>query len=79
MTFSVHGYELRSDVMRAVWAKGWAEGWAKGHAEALLTVLERLGVAVPDKIRDQVLGCTDLAQLETWLTNAATVGDIVRC
>jgi hypothetical protein len=75
MTFSVHGYELRSDVMRAVWA----EGWAKGHAKALLIVLERLGVAVPDKIRDQVLACIDLAQLETWLTNAATVGDIVRC
>ncbi|MFL6075421.1 MAG: hypothetical protein ACJ73S_18680 [Mycobacteriales bacterium] len=79
----MNGRELRSDVMRAAWAegraKGRAKGEAKGWAKALLIVLKGRGVAVPDEVRDQVLGCEDLAQLETWLVNAATVGDIVGC
>lgn len=71
MTCTVQRYEFRSDVMRAAEASGWAK--------ALLIVLKGRGTAVPAKIRDQVASCTDLDQLETWLVNAAVVGDIVRC
>ena len=74
---------FRSEVMRGAWAEGRAEGKVEGKAEgeagSILRVLERRGVAVPDEVRDQILGCTDLAQLENWLDSAATVGDIVRC
>jgi hypothetical protein len=77
MTASMRDCRFRSDVMRAAWAEGFAEGLAGGQAKAILRVLERRGVAVPDEVRHQVRRCTDLAQLETWLVNAVTVEDVV--
>jgi hypothetical protein len=67
---------FRSDVMRGAWA----EGEAKGKADSILRVLVRRGVAVPDEVRDQILGCTDLVQLEAWLdraVTATTVDDVI--
>jgi hypothetical protein len=31
---------------------------------------------VPDDFRDEILGCTDMAQLDTWLLRAATASTI---
>ena len=52
-----------------------------GEAQAVLTVLDARGVAVPEAIREQILACTDLTQLDTWLrcaVTAATAEDVIR-
>jgi hypothetical protein len=46
----------------------------------VLTVLEARGVSVPEEIRDEILGCADLPQLDTWLRRASaatTIEDVV--
>ena len=52
------------------------KGEAKGKAEAMqhgvLRVLAARGIDVPDEMRDRVLACGDVRQLELWLTRAAT-------
>jgi hypothetical protein len=81
-------YEFRSELLRNVLARGKAEGEAqgevrgeaRGEARAILTVLDGRGVAVPDDIRDQVLGCADTSQLDIWLrraVTATTVDDVI--
>jgi hypothetical protein len=70
------GNEYRSELFRKLVAEGKAKGKAEGKAEgeslAVLTVLEARGVPVPEAVREQILACTDLAQLDTWLRRAAT-------
>jgi hypothetical protein len=61
-------YEYRSELLR----ENHARGEALGEARAILTVLDRRGVAVPDDVRDRVLECTDTGQLGTWLDRAIT-------
>ncbi|GLH95660.1 hypothetical protein [Phytohabitans aurantiacus] len=73
-------YEFKSDFARHYVGLGKAEGKAEGEARAVLTVLEGRGVAVPDDVREQILGCTDLDQLDTWLRragNATTIDDVI--
>lgn len=53
-------------------AKGRAEGRAEGEAGMLLRVLAARGFDVPDHVRERVLSCTDLGQLESWGDRAAT-------
>jgi predicted transposase YdaD len=53
-------------------AKGKAEGKAEGEARAVVTVLETRGIAVPATVRELILACTDLGQLDTWLRRALT-------
>jgi hypothetical protein len=53
-------------------AKGKAEGESKGKADALLAVLTARGVAVPEGVRQKILGCRDLAMLDRLLVQAAT-------
>jgi hypothetical protein len=38
----------------------------------VLTVLDARGVHVPEGIREQILACTDLTRLGTWLRRAVT-------
>jgi hypothetical protein len=38
----------------------------------VLTVLDARGIAVSHAVRDQILACTDLDQLDIWLRRAAT-------
>jgi hypothetical protein len=64
--------EYRSELFRALDARARAEGEAHGESKAVLTVLEARGVHVPDAIREQILACTDLTQLDTWLRRVAT-------
>jgi hypothetical protein len=49
-----------------------ARGKAQGEGQAVLTVLDARGVQVPEAIREQILACTDLAELDTWLRRALT-------
>jgi hypothetical protein len=54
-------------------AKGKAEGKAEGEAQAVLTVLEARGIAVPAEVREQILGCIDLVKLDICLRRALVV------
>lgn len=54
-------------------AEGIAEGKAEGEAEAILLVLQARGLEVTAEDRARIASCTDLAQLTTWVTRAATV------
>lgn len=53
-------------------AEGEAKGKAEGEAQAVLLVLEARGIPAPDEVREQILACTDLAKLDTWLRRAVT-------
>ncbi|MER6948238.1 hypothetical protein ABT294_29850 [Nonomuraea sp. NPDC000554] len=57
-------------------AEGKVEGKVEGRAEeaarSVLLVLAARGFDVPDDARARITTCTDVAQLETWLTRAAT-------
>jgi hypothetical protein len=72
--------EYRSELLREVDARGKARGEALGEARgeargegrAVLTVLDARGIPMPDAIREQILACTDLTQLDTWLRRAVT-------
>jgi hypothetical protein len=66
----------RDDFIDGLLDQGRAEGEAKGEAKMLLRVLAARGVTVPNDIRDQVLGCTDTAQLEAWADRAATASSL---
>jgi hypothetical protein len=41
-----------------------------------LQVLAARGIKPPDKVRGQVLACTDIAQLDAWGSKAATAKTI---
>ncbi|MDG4828208.1 hypothetical protein O7627_02675 [Solwaraspora sp. WMMD1047] len=47
-------------------------GVLQGTAGSVLIVLDVRGVPVPEAIREQMLACTDLDQLNTWLKRAVT-------
>ncbi|MEQ4303811.1 hypothetical protein ABNF97_20930 [Plantactinospora sp. B6F1] len=66
------GSEFRSELLREVDAHGEARGEARGEGRAVLTVLETRGVPVSEAVREQILTCTDLAQLDIWLRRAVT-------
>ncbi|WP_327589066.1 hypothetical protein OHA25_20155 [Nonomuraea sp. NBC_00507] len=52
------------------------EGRTEEAARIVLLVLTARGLDVPDDKRTQITTCTDLAQLETWATRAATAQDL---
>jgi hypothetical protein len=57
-------------------ARGLARGELDGRAKIILVVLAARGVRVPAEIRDQVLACTDIAQLDAWGRKAATAQSV---
>ncbi len=57
-------------------AEGRAEGEATGEARVILRVLAARSLEVSDKVREQVLSCTDTGQLETWADRAATATSV---
>ncbi|MFF5226935.1 hypothetical protein [Dactylosporangium sp. NPDC000521] len=69
------GHRYRSDFAKGFYnsgkVEGRAEGKAAGKAEALLMVLGTRGMAVTDEHRALIAGCTEDAQLDTWLRRAA--------
>ncbi len=54
-------------------ALGIAEGEARGRAAAILGMLEGRGLTVSASVRKRILACTEIAQLERWARQAATV------
>lgn len=68
--------EYQSEFVRKFVHQGRAEGRAEGEAQAVLAVLDARGVEVPEDVRAQVRGCTDLDQLETWIRRAATADSV---
>lgn len=50
--------------------------FGQGEAKALLAVLDARGVAVPDEVRADITGCTDIDQLDTWIRRAATAQNV---
>jgi hypothetical protein len=47
-------------------------GKQEGGADAILLVLKARGLEVSESERDRITGCTNLRQLKTWVTRAAT-------
>lgn len=77
--------DYRSEMLRELAAeherRGEVRGKARSLVRAVLTVLEARGVAVPPPVREQILACTHLAQLDTWLrraTTATTADEVIR-
>jgi hypothetical protein len=64
--------EYQSDFARRYYGQGKAEG----EANALLKILDRRGIEVSDDIRTRITECTDLAQLDRWIDEAATAEKI---
>lgn len=50
--------------------------FSQGEVKALLAVLDARGVDVADDIRADIVTCTDIAQLESWIRRAATAEKI---
>jgi hypothetical protein len=65
---AVARYEYKSDFAKQMLA----EGRAEGEAKAILDFLAARGIPVSDEARDRVQQCTDVAQLDIWVTRAAT-------
>ena len=57
-------------------AEGRALGRALGEARMVLQVLDSRGITVPDRVRDQVLACSDISTLEAWGRKAAVAHSI---
>jgi hypothetical protein len=73
--------EYRSELLRELASQHEQLGEARGEGRAVLTVLEARGLAVPEDVREVVLACTDLAQLDTWLRRALaadSIDDVIR-
>jgi hypothetical protein len=56
--------------------RGRAEGKAEGEAKAVLAVLEARGIVPTEQQREQILECTDLDRLNTWVRKAVTLTDV---
>jgi hypothetical protein len=72
MTTTTHHYQ--SDFARRYFdqgaTQGKAEGKAEGMATAVLDVFDARGIA---DVRERILCCTDIDQLDTWIRRAVTV------
>ena len=56
--------------------KSWEEGRAETRADAVLTVLQTRGVAVPDAARERIMAQTDLELLKRWLVKAVVASSV---
>ncbi|WP_197285931.1 hypothetical protein [Nocardiopsis sp. NRRL B-16309] len=53
-----------------------AEGEARGEAKAVLRVLARRGVEVPQEARERISRCTDEETLGAWLDRSVTAATV---
>ncbi|GAA2583367.1 hypothetical protein GCM10010399_11490 [Dactylosporangium fulvum] len=51
-------------------------GEAHGEVSAVLAILDARGVEIPEQIRAEIAGCTDLDRLDSWIRQAATADKI---
>jgi len=70
------GYEYQSDFAKKYVAQGRAEGRAEEAAQAVLTVLQIRGLAVPDAARERILAQKDTERLERWLEKAVVADSV---
>ncbi|HWB37931.1 MAG TPA: hypothetical protein VHA75_18090, partial [Rugosimonospora sp.] len=68
--------QYRSEYFRTLATEYEQIGEARGEAQAVLTVLDARGIAVPPAARERVVACTDLARLQTWVRRAATAATL---
>ncbi|MFF0487724.1 hypothetical protein ACFYTQ_01745 [Nocardia sp. NPDC004068] len=61
-------YEYKSDFARRY--------IAQGEAQALMVMLEALGIPVDDEARERILTCRDPDQVRLWIRRAATVDSV---
>ena len=66
---------LRRNLAEAT-AKGEARGEAKGKAGAILTILEKRGLAPDADARSRLRNCKDLTALDRWLERAFVAGSL---
>jgi hypothetical protein len=64
--------KFKDEFVDRLLAEGAARAMAKGEARMLLRVLGARGVEVPAIVREQVLSCADISQLDIWVDRAAT-------
>jgi len=57
-------------------AEGRIAGRVAGEADAILRVLDARGLKVTAAQRERIDGCTDLKQLQEWITRAVTVAKV---
>lgn len=70
------GYEYQSDFAKKYVAQGEAKGEVTTRAHDVLTVLRVRGLAVPDAVRERILGETDPARLERWHERAILAASV---
>jgi hypothetical protein len=64
--------EYEKTFVERIHEQGIAEGEAKGKAEGVLKLLDARHLASSQEQRDQVMSCTDPAQLDLWFERAIT-------
>jgi hypothetical protein len=67
---------FRNDFVDRILAEGEAKGKAEGEARMILRVLSARGLDVSGDVRERVMACSDLRQLEIWGDRAATAANI---
>ena len=73
---STRTWSYKSEYARRFYGQGRKDGRMEGRARAVLAVLDARGIEVPEAAWYQIMGCTDLHQLETWVRRAVTVSTI---
>jgi len=68
--------KFRDTFVDRLLAEGEAKGEAKGEARTILRVLAARGLEVPAEVREQVLSCTDVSQLDIWADRAVTAASL---
>jgi hypothetical protein len=58
------------------WEEGKAEARTETQADAVLTVLQVRGIAVPDAARERILAQKDLKLLKRWLEKAVVASSV---
>ena len=67
---------FKDEFIDRIKAEGKAEGKTESTAAMLLRLLAVQGLRVPASVRDRVLSCSDLSQLEAWADKAMTASTL---
>jgi hypothetical protein len=68
--------KFRDTFVDRLLAEGEAKGEAKGEARTILRVLAARGLEAPADVRERVLSCTDVSQLDIWADKAVTAASL---
>ena len=69
-------FEYTFPPLRKAFGAGEARGEARGKAEAVLRILVKRGISVPDAAKERVLTCADIDLLTCWFDRAIAAGSI---